>query len=68
MDKTIKFTNNYAPYVKGDIAGFDEELSKRYIEMGIAKEWTEKVSIVNKAGDENVTDKSGKSKKLSTNK
>lgn len=64
MDKTIKFLNNNSPYAKGDIAGFNEELADKYISRGLAEEWTQKVNVINKVGDKNVTNRSSKSKKI----
>ena len=68
MDKTIKFLNHYSPYAKGDIAGFSEELSEEYISIGIAEEWIEKANVINKAGDDDVTNGLKSSKVISKSK
>ena len=35
----LKFTRSSAPYIKGDIAGFDSETAKRFIKKEVAIEF-----------------------------
>jgi len=32
----VKFVKNYAPYLEGEIAGFEEEVAKKLIDGGVA--------------------------------
>lgn len=51
--KTIKFTKPNIPYIEGDIATFNDDVAKQFIEKEIAVEFKKK----NNDGGNNDTDK-----------
>lgn len=38
--KVLKFVKHSTPYAQGDVAGFAPEVAEKYIEAGVAVEYT----------------------------
>lgn len=44
----VEFVKGNAPYVKGDVAGFDPKVAAKLVEKGVAVEYTGKTAVAPK--------------------
>lgn len=64
--KALKFVKSVAPYVKGDIAGFDAETADKYVKNGFAVAFKKEKEVSKDKEDKQVKNEDKKTEKVVT--